>query len=150
MPAASTFNWAALGVQKMHRDTKTVGHGPSIAGMADVVGATAVTAAMGATAVAALGVGMADTAQDSYVGSKSPDLLNPEMRLDLERTALVVIDPRIDSMSPRGVAWPVCGQGGAEQKTVQNLAQLFQASKNVGITVAVSLTSEYLKGSGSG
>jgi nicotinamidase-related amidase len=32
------------------------------------------------------------------------------MKLDLVRTALVVIDPQVDFLSPKGVAWGAVGE----------------------------------------
>jgi nicotinamidase-related amidase len=60
------------------------------------------------------------------------------MTLDLSRTALVVIDPQIDFMSPKGAAWAVVGESVTEQKTVANLIRLFEASKRAGIVVSIS------------
>jgi nicotinamidase-related amidase len=60
------------------------------------------------------------------------------MVLDPSRVALVVIDPQIDFMSPRGKAWPVVGESVTEHKVVPNLHRLFQAAKAAGIPVAIS------------
>lgn len=60
------------------------------------------------------------------------------MKLDLQRTALVVIDPQVDFMSPKGASWPVVGESVTEQKLVPNLLRLFKAAKQAGIAVAVS------------
>lgn len=102
--------------------------------------------ATAATTVATVGVGTAKAAEDSYA---DPGLPSPEMTLNLERTALVVIDPQIDVLSPKGAAWPVLGEGVIEHKAVQNLARLLKASKRAGITIAISLTSEGFRDSGS-
>ncbi|MGE0559926.1 MAG: cysteine hydrolase [Burkholderiales bacterium] len=60
------------------------------------------------------------------------------MQLDLARTALVVVDPQIDFLSPKGVAWGAVGASVQQHDTVDNLARLFAAAKAAGITVAVS------------
>jgi len=57
---------------------------------------------------------------------------------DLGRTALVVIDPQIDFMSPKGAGWKVFGESVAEQKLVPNLQRLFAATKRSGVTVVIS------------
>ncbi|GAB7546133.1 isochorismatase family protein [Cupriavidus sp. 8B] len=62
----------------------------------------------------------------------------PTMTLDLERTALVVIDPQIDFMSPKGAAWSAVGEAVTEQRLVPNLLRLFESSKKAGIVVAIS------------
>ena len=119
----------------MHEYRKTIAHGPLRTGMID---------AAEATTVASAGVGAADAAKDLRTASKNLVFPNPEMKLDLERTALVVIDPRVDVLSPKGAAWAIRGAGATERKTVQNLARLFKAAKLAGITIAISLTSKDL------
>ena len=73
-----------------------------------------------------------------YADPVEPALPRSDMKLDLSRTALVVIDPQIDFMSPEGRSWHVFGESVTEQNLVPNLARLFQAAKQAGITVAVS------------
>ena len=73
-----------------------------------------------------------------YADPVEPALPRSDMKLDLSRTALVVIDPQIDFMSPAGRSWGVVGESVTEQNLVPNLARLFQAAKQAGITVAVS------------
>lgn len=63
----------------MHEFRKAIGHGSLLTGMID---------ATEATAVAAVGAGAADAAEDRYADSKRPALPNPEMKLGPERTAL--------------------------------------------------------------
>jgi isochorismate hydrolase len=94
--------------------------------------------AAAATSATGLAAGSAMAATDAYADPENPSLPSPGMTLDLERSALVVIDPQIDFLSPKGAAWPVLGESVTEHKTVQNLARLFKASKNAGITVAIS------------
>src|SRR5262245_42725736 len=77
-------------------------------------------------------------ASPAYAGPSKAVLVNANMRLDLERTALVVIDPQIDFMSPKGAGWPVVGESVTEQHTVPNLVRLFEAAKRAGIVVAIS------------
>ncbi|MDI1346209.1 MAG: cysteine hydrolase [Pseudolabrys sp.] len=60
------------------------------------------------------------------------------MKLDLPRTALVVTDPQIDFLSPKGVTWGVVGKSVEQQDTVANIGRLFKAAKAAGMTVAVS------------
>jgi len=73
-----------------------------------------------------------------YADPADPALPKTNIQLDLPRTALVVIDPQIDFMSPAGRSWGVVGESVTEQNLVPNLARLFQAAKQAGITVAVS------------
>ena len=60
------------------------------------------------------------------------------MKLDLARTALVVIDPQVDFLSPKGVAWGAVGESVKQHNVVENIGRLFAAAKAAGITVAVS------------
>ncbi len=53
-------------------------------------------------------------------------------------TALVVIDPQNDFLSEGGVAWGVVGESVRENRTVENLEQLFRSAKETGVPVFVS------------
>ncbi len=94
--------------------------------------ATAAAAAVGA------GAGPARAASDKYAPPKKGALPPSDMKLDLKRVALVITDPQIDFLSPKGVTWKVVGKSVQEHHTVQNLERLFIAAKKAGITVAVS------------
>jgi len=74
----------------------------------------------------------------AYLDPPNPALPRPAMTLDLSRTALVVIDPQVDALSPQGAAWPVVRESVTEQGVVENLTRLFAAAKRAGITIAVS------------
>lgn len=80
----------------------------------------------------------APASAELYADTASPLLPKVDMVLDLTRTALVVIDPQVDVMSPQGRAWPVVGESVTENNLVPNLIELFTAAKKAGITVAVS------------
>jgi len=73
-----------------------------------------------------------------YADTANPVLPRTGMELDLRRTALVVIDPQIDVMSPQGKAWAAVGESVTENNLVPNLVTLFAAAKKAGIVVAVS------------
>ncbi len=91
-------------------------------------------------AVAAAGVltNTAEAAADKYAPPAKPALPPSDMKLNLERAALVVTDPQIDFLSPKGVTWGVVGKSVQEHDTVANLGRLFGAAKKAGLTVAVS------------
>lgn len=78
------------------------------------------------------------TVQEKYADPAKPMLAPSTMKLDLSRTALVVIDPQVDFLSPKGVAWGAVGASVKEHNTVENIGRLFAAAKSAGITVAVS------------
>jgi len=70
-----------------------------------------------------------------YAKTTLPD---PGMTIAKERTALVVIDPQNDFLSPDGVAWGVLGKNVEANNTVDNIEALFKAAKAEGIAVFVS------------
>lgn len=95
--------------------------------------------------VAAAGAFSAATASEAraaedgkYADPANPALPKPNMAIDLKRTALVVIDPQVDFMSPKSPAWPVVGESVTEHNTVPNLVRLFKAAKEVKIPVVIS------------
>jgi nicotinamidase-related amidase len=73
-----------------------------------------------------------------YTDPENGVLPTSAFKLKLERAALVVIDPQIDFLSPKGVSWPFFGESITENGVVGNLLTLFKAAKAAGITVAVS------------
>jgi biuret amidohydrolase len=99
---------------------------------------TGLAGAAAATVVAAVQPATANAATSAYADPKKPFLPDPGMRLDLRRTALVVIDPQIDFMSPKGASWSIVGESVTEQRLVPNLIRLFEAAKQVGIPVVIS------------
>jgi nicotinamidase-related amidase len=77
-------------------------------------------------------------AKDPYADPANPALPASTFKWDTSRTAMVVIDPQVDFMSPKGGAWGLMGESVTEQKLVPHLLQLFAASKRAGMTVAIS------------
>ncbi len=99
------------------------------------------SAAGAATAVAAAGLvaGTAGTAEaGKYDPPAKPGLPPSDMKLNVKRAALVVTDPQVDFLSPKGVTWGVVGKSVQEHNTVANLGRLFAAAKQAGMTVAIS------------
>ena len=64
----------------------------------------------------------------------------PDLGMDMvpEQTALVIIDPQNDFLSPNGVAWNVVGESVTENRTVEHLDTLFQTAKEIGMQVFIS------------
>lgn len=58
--------------------------------------------------------------------------------LDHGHAALVITDPQIDFLSPKGVSWPVFGPSIRDNNTVAHIGDLMRAAKQAAITVAVS------------
>lgn len=95
--------------------------------------------AMLAMAAASIATAAAQPTQPAqYTDPARPAMPVPRMTLDLERTALVVIDPQVDFMSPKGAAWSAVGEAVTERRVVPNLLRLFESSKKAGIVVAIS------------
>ncbi len=91
-----------------------------------------------AAAAAAAGAHAASAAEDPYADPASPALPPSDMKLIGSRTALVVTDPQIDFLSPKGVTWKVVGASVEHHNTVENIERLFKAAKARDLTVAVS------------
>ncbi len=96
----------------------------------------AAASAVAAGGIAAGAPGIARAAK--YDPPAKPGLPPSNMKLNLKRTALVVTDPQIDFLSPKGVTWKLVGKNVTELNTVENIGRLFAAAKKAGITVAVS------------
>ena len=96
--------------------------------------------AAGAVAATTLGAGgrSASAAQDPYAEPAEPGLPPSNMELNIERAALVVSDPQVDFLSPKGVTWGVVGESVQQHNTVENLRRLFEAAKQANMTVAIS------------
>jgi nicotinamidase-related amidase len=103
---------------------------------------TFVSSRFAAVTVALALAGLAGTAgaasKDPYADPVNPALPASTFKWDTSRTAMVVIDPQIDFMSPKGGAWGLMGESVTEQKLVPHLSQLFAASKRAGMMVAIS------------
>lgn len=101
-------------------------------------GATAAAVAAGATSAISSTASAAGKAPDKYADPASPMLPPTNMQLDLRRTALLVIDPQVDFLSPKGVAWGAVGESVTEHNVVENIGRLFAQARKAGLTVAVS------------
>ena len=95
------------------------------------VGAAAATVGLGGRKAEAAGKG-------KYADPKKAALPPSDMVLDKKRTALVVTDPQVDFLSPKGVTWGVVGKSVTENNTVPNLLRLFKAAKQSGMATFVS------------
>lgn len=101
----------------------------------------AATAAVAGTATAALGgdvLAATEEAKATYADPAKPGLPKVDMEIDPGRTALVVVDPQIDFLDERGVAWGVVGESVTEQGVVENLERLFIAAKASNMPVVIS------------
>jgi nicotinamidase-related amidase len=60
------------------------------------------------------------------------------MQFQIGNTAVVIIDPQNDFLSPEGVTWELVGNSVTENRTVEHLEQLIRAAKGAGHPVFVS------------
>jgi nicotinamidase-related amidase len=98
----------------------------------------AVAAAGAAVVVSGAVSTSANAAVSDYAAPAKPALPASDMKLNLARTAIVIIDPQIDFLSPKGVTWGVVGESVTEHGTVDNIEKLFKVAKAKGITTAIS------------
>lgn len=89
---------------------------------------------------AALAAGQANAAPlpAAYADPATPALPKTDVVVGKSDTALVVVDPQIDFLSPKGVTWKVVGESVTEHGVVANIGKLFRAAKGAGMTVAIS------------
>jgi nicotinamidase-related amidase len=73
-----------------------------------------------------------------YADPAEPALPKTDVTVSLADTALVITDPQVDFLSPKGVTWKVVGDSVTENKTVENIGRLLQEAKARGMTVAIS------------
>ena len=101
---------------------------------------TMLKAGLGSTAAAMVAsvVGKAHASEDPYADPPKGALPKTDVNLELANSALVVTDPQIDFLSPKGVTWKVVGKSVEHHGTVANIGRLFKAAKDVGMTVAIS------------
>lgn len=101
------------------------------------------TAGVTAGAAAAAGVGLGAAPADAsglaaYADPADPALPPSTMELEGGRAALLVVDPQIDFLSPRGVSWGVVGESVTEHNVVENIGRLFRAAKAADMPVVIS------------
>jgi len=65
-------------------------------------------------------------------------LPDTNMTISHGNTALVITDPQIDFLSPKGVTWGVVGKSVTDNDTVNNIEKLLKAAKKHGIPVFIS------------
>jgi nicotinamidase-related amidase len=60
------------------------------------------------------------------------------MNINPERTALVIVDPQVDFLSPRSVVWDLVGEQVEKNGVVEHLVALKHAAEGAGIPVVYS------------
>src|SRR5262245_56978458 len=84
-----------------------------------------------AIAIAALGLSFAATSANAQLPKTS-------VQIARANTALVIIDPQIDFLSPKGVTWGLVGKNVQANHTVENLETLFKTAKANNFLVVIS------------
>jgi nicotinamidase-related amidase len=62
----------------------------------------------------------------------------PGFEIEAGRTAVVIVDPQNDFLSPDGVAWGACGESVTENNTVANMKTLMAAAVSTGMPLMLS------------
>lgn len=70
--------------------------------------------------------------------SAAAQIPDPGMTIEPGATALVVIDPQNDFLSPDGVSWGVVGKNVEETNTVAHIDMLFKTAKKTAMPVFIS------------
>lgn len=65
-------------------------------------------------------------------------LPNPGMEYSRGNTAVVITDPQVDFLSPKGVTWGVVGESVTKNNTVENLESLMKTAKKKDIPLFIS------------
>jgi nicotinamidase-related amidase len=74
---------------------------------------------------------------EAYADPSEPGLPATDMAIGRD-TALLLIDPQIDFLDPKGVAWGAVGESVTEHDVVAHIGALLAAAKRVGMPVFVS------------
>jgi nicotinamidase-related amidase len=60
------------------------------------------------------------------------------VEINKNNTAVLVTDPQNDFLSEKGVTWQLVGDSVKENRTIENIEQIFKAAKNNGFEVFIS------------
>lgn len=77
-------------------------------------------------------------AKPAYADPEKPALSATPMTLTKGNTALVIIDPQVDFLSPDGVSWGAVGESVTEQGVVDHLEELFKAASDAKMLTFIS------------
>ncbi|MCI5786485.1 MAG: isochorismatase family protein [Helicobacter trogontum] len=73
-----------------------------------------------------------------YVDSDKVLLPKMQMKLQKDSVGLVVVNPQIDFLSPKGIGWSLYGASIKENNTIQNISMLFRVAKALRLPTFVS------------
>ncbi|SHG78316.1 cysteine hydrolase [Ferrimonas marina] len=83
--------------------------------------------------VAALSIGLL-----TFTSSAKAELPDPGMDYAKGRTAIVITDPQIDFLSPKGVSWKLVGKSVEANNTVENIEKLMKIAGEKDIPLIIS------------
>lgn len=73
-----------------------------------------------------------------YVDSEKMFLPKAQMKLQKDSIGLVVVNPQIDFLSPKGIGWSIYGASIKENNTIENIGMLFRVAKALRIPTFAS------------
>ncbi|TLD81180.1 isochorismatase family protein [Helicobacter trogontum] len=73
-----------------------------------------------------------------YVDSDKVLLPKMQMKLQKDSVGLVVVNPQIDFLSPKGIGWSLYGASIKENNTIENISMLFRVAKALRLPTFVS------------
>lgn len=73
-----------------------------------------------------------------YVDSEKMFLPKSQMNLQKDSIGVVVVNPQIDFLSPKGVGWSIYGASIKENNTIDNIGTLFKVTKALRLPTFVS------------
>lgn len=74
----------------------------------------------------------------AYADPEKPGLPQTPMTITKGNTALVIVDPQVDFLSPDGVSWGAVGESVTEHDVVPHLEELFSAAASADMLTFVS------------
>lgn len=77
-------------------------------------------------------------AGQSDLGTIDVNFPQPGMEIEPQVTALVVINPQVEFLSPDGVGWGLVGRGVVENRVVDHLVSLFETAHTLDMPIYVS------------
>lgn len=73
-----------------------------------------------------------------YADSDKMILPKTQMKLQRDSVGLVVVNPQVDFLSPKGIGWNIYGASIKENNTTENIGMLFRVAKALGLPTFVS------------
>ncbi len=73
-----------------------------------------------------------------YVDNEKMLLPKTQMKLQKDSVGLVVVNPQIDFLSPKGIGWSIYGASIKENNTTENISMLFRVAEALRLPVFVS------------